>query len=110
MNTNTMIETRQTSSFRQILRDAFGFILHTSFQVRRADRVVLAVPTWIALVLVLTFWKVAVPVMVIALFLGVRYSFSGRDVADTVNDFCKKAGSFAEGVKSGLKKEEKAEA
>ena len=55
--------------------------------------------------IILFFWEILVPVMLIALFFNVRYSFDGSGQAQAINDLCSKADSFADGFESSLHQE-----
>lgn len=87
------------------IRSAFGFILHTSFHVKRRGRELFTMPTWLLAILLPAFWGIAIPVLLVALFFECRYSFSGPGNIEAANEFFDKAGSFADGVESGLQKE-----
>ena len=87
------------------LRSAFSFILHTSFHVKRHGRILFTMPTWLLAILLPTFWGIMIPVLLAALFLECRYSFSGQENVKEANEFLDKAGCFADGVQSGLHRE-----
>jgi hypothetical protein len=63
-------------------------------------------PTWVFALLLFFFWEMLAPVMVVALFFGIRYSFDGGDGADTANSILGKAGDFAQDVRSEFVKKE----
>ncbi len=71
------------------------------FTVRRGDAVVVELPvTALALLLLFAFW-VCVPLLVIGLFAGCRYSFSGQDLnRESVNGALDKVADAAERVKA----------
>ena len=95
-------------SIGRACRSVLHFIRHTSFTVTRRDRTLIVLPSWVFALILLGTWKGLVPVMIVALIFGIRYSFQGpEDMKETeiANDFLNKAGSFADGVESGLKKE-----
>ncbi len=74
--------------------------------VRKGGKTILSVPlTVLILLLMFMFWWV-VPLLVIGLFLGARYSFRGNSVAEGVNRAMDKAAETAENIKSGIKKDE----
>lgn len=63
------------------------------------DRVVISLPlTVLALLLIFMFWWV-VPIMLIALFLGVRYRIKGLPQAEDINQAMDKAAQTAEQLK-----------
>ena len=70
------------------------------FEVRKGDEVALEMPVLVlALLLIFAFW-VCVPVLVIGLFAGFRYSFSGAELGrESVNHAMDKAAEVAEKVK-----------
>ena len=84
----------------------FGFLKETAFIVSRKGETVLTMPTWVFAILLILFWEVLAPVMVIALFFEIRYSFEGDKDAETANNILKKAGNFAEDVRNEFRKEE----
>lgn len=70
-----------------------------SFYVMRKEEEVLHIPVWALVLLLLFFWKLLIPVMIIALFFECRYSFKGKDNLDGVNKAMDKAGNLADKVK-----------
>ena len=105
METETKQEEKQAAegSFRESLRSAFSFVLHTSLHITRRGKEVFAMPTLVPVLLLPPFWGVMIPAVIISLFFEVRYSFEGTNT-QAANDFCEKAGAFADGVESGLQK------
>ena len=89
-------------AFRGLIR----FIKQTTFIVTKGEDVVFTMPTLIFAILLFFFWEVLAPVMVIALFFGVRYSFEGEEEAEKANSILNKAGDFAQDVKSEFTKNE----
>ena len=74
--------------------------------VRRGGKIILTIPlSVLILLLVFMFWWV-VPLMVIGLFLGARYSFRGNGVAEGVNKAMDKAAETAENIRNGIRKDE----
>lgn len=70
-------------------------------EVRRKDKLVLELPvTALVILLVLAFW-VSLPLLVIGLFTGFRYSFNGPELGkEAVNSAMDKAAAAAEKVKA----------
>lgn len=70
------------------------------FRVRRGDAVVLDLPvTVLALFLLFAFWT-CIPLLVIGLFLGCRYSFGGRELGrEGINGALAKAADAADQIK-----------
>ena len=100
-------EQKKTAPGRNIgrlIRRGIRFVTHTSFHISYKGKTVFTMPSWISAIIVLCFWKIAVPAMLFALLLGVRYSFDGDDNTSAANEFLNKAGSFADGVQSELGK------
>ena len=90
-------------SFKKSLERFFRALLHfirsTSFQVTREGKTLISLPTFLFVVLLIVFWQVLAPVLLIALFFGIRYSFAGEGGADTANNILHKAGDFAQDMK-----------
>ena len=87
-------------AFRGLIR----FIKQTTFIVTKGEDVVFTMPTLIFAILLFFFWEVLAPVMVIALFFGVRYSFVGRDDMTEANKLIGKASEAASYVKDKFDK------
>jgi len=97
---------RKKGAFRKAFHNAGSFLAHTAFHLSHEGRELVVMPTWTFALLMLFFWEVLVPVMLIALFFNVRYAFDDSEQAEALNDLCSKAGSFAEGFESGLRGEQ----
>ena len=82
------------------VRSAVSMGNRNRFEVRKGDDLVLELPVLVlVLLLVLAFW-VCVPLLVIGLFAGYRYSFSGEELGrDSVNHAMDKAAEAVEKVK-----------
>ena len=80
------------------------------FVVTRGENELLSLPvTACALLLVFTFWFIAI-VLVVGLFCGLRYSFRGPNLGKkAINDAINRAADVAESVKEDLMGEEKKE-
>jgi hypothetical protein len=81
------------------------FIKETTFVVTRKEKTVISMPTVVFALLMLFFWQFLIPVMIIALFFDVRYRFTGQKNTDAANDILDKAGSFVDGIESGIQSE-----
>ena len=90
----------------RLFRGLIRFIKQTTFIVTKGEDTVFTMPTLIFALLLFFFWEVLAPVMVIALFVGVRYSFEGEEEAEKANSILHKAGDFAQDVKSEFTKNE----
>ena len=84
----------------ELVRGAFNLGNRNRFEVRKGDDVVLELPvTVLVLLLVFAFW-VCIPLLVIGLFAGYRYAFSGAELGrDSVNSAMDKAAEAVEKVK-----------
>ena len=101
---NNSRESRK-GSFGKAFHRAGSFLAHTAFHLSCDGKELLVMPSWTFALLLLFFWEILVPVMLIALFFNVRYSFDGSGQAQAINDLCSKAGSFADGFESSLHQE-----
>ena len=83
-----------------LLRDAINLGNRNRFEVRKGDEMVLDLPvTVLVLLLIFAFW-VCIPLLVIGLFVGYHYTFSGAELGrDSVNNAMNKAAEVAEKVK-----------
>ena len=79
-------------SFIRVCRDNF-------LSVSRKDEEVIRIPVSLLVLILLFFWKFAIPVMIVGLFLGFRYGFEGKDELKTANKIMDSAKDVAEYVK-----------
>ena len=70
------------------------------FQVTRNDNLLFQMPAWVFALILLFFWETVIPVMLISLFFGVRFSFTGEDDLSSANNFMEKAGDMADEVRN----------
>ena len=83
-----------------MLRSAVIMGNRNRFEVRKNDETVLEMPVLVLVLLMLFAFWVCVPLLVIGLFAGFRYSFSGAELGrDSVNSAMDKAAEMAEKVK-----------
>ena len=84
----------------EMIRDLFNLGNRNRFEVRRDDEALLEVPvTVLVLLLVFAFW-VCIPLLVIGLFTGYRYAFTGAELGrESVNHAMDKAAEVVEKVK-----------
>ena len=89
-----------------MIRDLFNLGNRNRFEVRRDDKLLLEVPvTVLVLLLIFAFW-VCIPLLVIGLFAGCRYTFSGAELGrDSVNNAMDKAAEAVERVKEEVTRE-----
>lgn len=64
----------------------------------------LRVKLWVVVLVVLMVWHVSIPVIIVSLFFGVRYSFVGRDDMTEANKLIGKASEAADYVKEKFDK------
>ena len=70
----------------------------------KGEDVVFQMHTILFALLLFFFWEILAPVMIIALFFGIRYSFEGEEEAEKANSILNKAGDFAQDVRSEFAK------
>ena len=80
-----------------LFRGFIRFLKQTTFIVTREEDTIFTM---------FFFWEVLAPVMIVALFFGVRYSFDGEEEAEKANSILHKAGDFAEDVRSEFTKKD----
>lgn len=99
---------KSAKSFGEWMKDVFDKGNRNSIQMHRKDEKLIDMPvTAFVLLLIFCFW-VVIPLMVISLFLGCRYSFSGNELGrDSVNSAMGKATDIADNIKSEFKSENK---
>ena len=88
----------------RLFRGFIRFIRNTTFFVTKGEEAVFTMPTIVFVLLLFFFWEILAPVMIIALFFGIRYSFEGEEEAEKANSILNKAGDFAQDVRSEFTK------
>ena len=58
------------------------FIKQTTFVVTKGENTILSVPTVVLVLLMLFFWQLIIPAMIIGLFLGAGFFFEGSTDED----------------------------
>lgn len=96
---------KKPSAFGKAVRNFIDFLTQTSFHVTRKDSEIFAMPSLVFAALLFFFWEPILPIMVIALFFDVRYHFTGKRDTTAANDILDKAGSFVDGIESGIQGE-----
>lgn len=81
------------------------FIKQTTFVVTRKEDTIISMPTVVFALLMLFFWQLLIPVMIIALFFGVGYFFEGAEDTEKPNHFLEKASDFVEDARNEFTKE-----
>ena len=89
-----------THTVGRLVKTFFSFIKNTVFIVTKEDSIIFTMPSWVLVLLLFFFWEAIVPVMVIALFFKVNYSFDGAQNVKRANDILDKAGEFARDVRN----------
>ncbi|MBO4457088.1 MAG: UBA/TS-N domain protein [Butyrivibrio sp.] len=94
---------RLADFFRMIFKKS----LDIDFCINKDAKKVASVPLLVLILLILGFFWVTVPLIVIGLFFGISYNFTGVDkVVLDVNDVCDKASQTAENIKKEFKKDD----
>ena len=89
-----------------LVRSLFNMGNRNRFEVRKGDDTVLEMPVLVLVLLMLFAFWVCVPLLVIGLFAGFHYSFSGAELGrESVNNAMDKAAEMAEKVKEEVKGE-----
>lgn len=83
----------------KLFRTAVHFIRKTVFIVKKGEDTLFTMPTAVFVLLLIFFWEALLPIMIVALFFDIRYSFDGLDSVKKANSILNKAGDFAEEVK-----------
>ena len=94
-------------SLGDLVRSLFNMGNRNRFEVRKGDEVTLELPvTVLVLLLIFAFWA-CIPLLVIGLFAGFRYSFSGAELGrESVNSAMDKAAEAVEKVKEEVVRKE----
>ena len=102
-------EQNRAYTFGQTVKGIFlivkDFVLHTNFLITREGKTIFAMPTWALVLILLLTIEVSLPIMLIAMLFKVRYHFEGERHTTTANTILNKAGSFADGLESGIENE-----
>ncbi|MCL2579289.1 MAG: ubiquitin [Oscillospiraceae bacterium] len=104
---------QKDESFGAIMGQLFRFLgrlldksLRNDFEVWRGSEKVFSVPVLLLIVLAIFAFYFTLPALIIALFFGFRYKFSGRDLDKTaVNKVMDSAANAAEAVKKEFNEE-----
>ena len=102
------------SSFKEGIRkmiDCVKMLFHRSLEVNfcinKDNQRIASVPVLVLVLLLLGFFWITLPLIVIGLFFGITYNFTGVDkVVLDVNDVCDKASQTAENIKNEFKKDD----
>lgn len=88
---------------RKWARLFFDFIRFNSFHIRKDEKDVLKIPVWVFVLIFLFAWHVTCIVLIVGLFFGLRYSFSGKDDMKVANDLMDQASNLAQKTKDAFK-------
>jgi len=99
---------RSAKSFGECLKEIFDKGNKNSIQMFRKDVKMIELPiTAFVVLLIFCFW-VILPLMIVSLFFGCRYSFIGNELGrDSVNSAMGKATDIADNIKNEFKAENK---
>ena len=97
-------------SFKNIaefFKTIFQKTLEIEFCINKDDRKIAGVPLLVLILLLIAFFWITVPLIIIGLFFGITYNFTGVDkVVVDVNEVCDKASQTAENIKNEFIKED----
>ena len=91
------------TSIGALCRRFFDFLWNNSFCVSRNDNELVKLPVWLLVLALIINWKITAAAIIVALFLGCRYAFSGKDDMKSANEFMDKAGDVADHVRESVK-------
>ena len=101
-DTTDQTDAGKTAAKNSKLKNTIDKILHVLknnfFNVSRKDEELFKMPAWAFVLVLFFFWEPIIPIMIIALFFDIRYSFTGKDDLSSANKFMDKVGSMAEEV------------
>ena len=90
----------RSTKMRQGLHKFWDVLRFNYLEITRDEDMLFKMPGWLFVLLLFISWKIMAPLMIVGLFLGVRYSFSGKDDLQKANDFMDKASNLAEDIKA----------
>ena len=94
-------------SLADLFRAIFKKSLEIDFCIYKNGQQIASLPLLVLILLLLGFFWITVPLIIIGLFFGISYNFTGVDkVVVDVNEVCDKASQTAENIKNEFKKEE----
>ena len=95
--------TAENRKVKNTMKKIINVLRNNFFCVTRKDEELFKMPAWAFLLILFFFWEPVIPIMIIALFFDVRYSFTGKDDLESANRFMDKVGSMADEVSSEFK-------
>ncbi len=97
-------ERKRGNAFTDKLKVLWHKSCENYFVIERNDEVIVNLPIWVFVLIVLFTWHISLAAMIIALFLGCRYSFRGASEMKTANEVCEKVSEAADKVKEEYNK------
>ncbi len=90
--------------FCGIVKNLFKDGMASSFIVTKSEKQIAEIPVAAFVILMICFFEILVPLMIVGLFFDFKYSFRGKGVEKiTLNDVMQKASSVSEQMKSEFK-------
>lgn len=86
------------------LKKLWDFLINNYFVVSKDGKNIIKLPALLLAVMLIFFWWWIIILLVVFLVIGYRYSFSGNNKFDGVNDVMDKAGDAVDKVKEDIKK------
>ena len=86
--------------FGRFIRKALHSLRNSSFQVDRKEETICIIPSLAFVIIMILCWEVLIPLMLIGLFLGFRYSFTGPEEMKAANGIFEAAEDIAGEVKA----------
>lgn len=90
-------------TFGKGIRHFFGVCCDNALNITHKGKTIFQLPLIAAIIILLFTWKFMLPVVIISLFFGVRYTFSGKDELQEANHFMNTASSVAENIREGFR-------
>ena len=89
-------------SIGEAFQSFFRICRQNWFCIRKGQDLMLRIPLFAVIIILIFTWKFAIPILLIALLFGFRYSLEGKDDLKQVNAFMNSAGAAAESLKEGF--------
>lgn len=110
-NVNNAEEKKKSCSFSRGVGKFCGFVknlcdkgMESTFVLTKGDKKIAELPTLAFVILMLIFFEILLPLMVIGLFFDFKYSFVGKNIEKaTINDVMQKASNVTGQIKSEFK-------
>ena len=89
-------------SIGEIMQKFFRICRENWFCVKRNDDLMLRIPLFAAVIILFFTWRIAIPVMLVAMLFNFRYSVEGKHELKEVNAFMNSAGEAAQNLREGF--------